>query len=297
MGRGAVWTTTAAALLAVALAVAPDGIAKSKHRIGVRPGPDAIGRALDRVAGGGVLRIHKGRYHEELTVEKRVKLVAAGKRRPVIDGDCDAQITLAVRADGVRLKHLKVVGADESAGPFPSEVDFRGVSGGIANDLVVRDTCDAEYGINAFDAGGVEIIGSRAVGFSDAGLYVGEIRSGPVEVTGNESYGNNRGLIVENSESPVANYIQVRDNEFHDNNIPGFTGPTGILINNSDGVVMQGNQVRSNAEFGLHLSPTSDRNVVTNNAIVGNPIDIRDQGTGNCGSGNSFETGDALPPC
>jgi nitrous oxidase accessory protein NosD len=128
-------------VLAIALAVGPASARKGKREIEVRPGSNAIAKALERAQDGDVLRIHRGRYEEPVVVEERVKLVGVGRRRPVIAAGCSTRTTIEVLGDGVRLKSLKVIGADTA-----TEVDFSGVTGGRAKDLVVRDTCDAEYG-------------------------------------------------------------------------------------------------------------------------------------------------------
>jgi hypothetical protein len=92
----------------------------------------------------------------------------------VIDCECEAELTVAVRHDDVKLRGLKVVGA--GTGAFPIAVDFRGVSGGGVRDVVMKDTCgDAEYGVNLFETGPIDVRDSRAVGFSDAGFYAGAI--------------------------------------------------------------------------------------------------------------------------
>ncbi|MGH2961488.1 MAG: right-handed parallel beta-helix repeat-containing protein [Solirubrobacterales bacterium] len=289
--------TTAFGLVAILAAAGPAVGAEKRKGIHVRPGQDAISRALARADDGDVLRIHKGRYPEAFTVEESVKLVAAGNRRPVIDARCEERFAVAVRADDVRLKRLKVIGADADSG-FPTEVDFNGVTGGRAKDLVLRDTCDAEYGINVFDTGAMEIVDSRAHGFDDAGFYVGQITStptGPIRVRRSEAYGNLRGVIVENS---TGGDIRVARNDLHDNNI-NFSNAlgTGVLILNSDSVLVKSNDVSDNAGFGLHVSADAGANVINDNVFVGNPLDIFDQGTGTCGTGNISTTGDSIPPC
>jgi parallel beta-helix repeat protein len=290
-------TTAVLAALVVAIALPAAGAgAKRKHKVTVRPGKTAITKALNRVKQPGVLRIKSGRYREAVTIDKQVKLKGVGKgRRPIIDGRCRTDITVAVRHDDVRLRSLRVVGA--GTGTFPIEVDFREVSGGVVKEVLMKDTCDADYGLNLYETGPIGVFDSKAVGFSDAGFYVGEITSTPggaIYVWGNEGYHNNRGVIVENS---AGGEIQIRDNRFNFNDVPGFSGPVGILINNSDGVAIEGNDARGNAAFGLHLTIGSDGNVALSNSLLGNPIDIRDQGSGNCGAGNTFTTGDPLPPC
>jgi parallel beta-helix repeat protein len=275
------------------MAVASPAEGNGKRKIDVRPGPNAIANALDRADDGQVLRIHTGHYEEAVTIEKRVKLVGVGRRRPVIDAGCATPTTVTVLADRVRLRRLKVVGADTG-----DEVAFAEVSGGVANDLVVRDTCDALYGINVFNTGPIEIRRSRALGFDDAGFYIGEITStggGVIRLRGSQSHRNHRGLIVENSSGGE---IRVIRNQFHANAVAvGLSPPTGVLINNTDGVFVEANTMSDNGMFGLHLSPGSDRNVIDRNAFFGNPVDIENQGSGNCGSGNEFTTGDGLPPC
>jgi parallel beta-helix repeat protein len=283
-----------AAALAVAIAVTSAAQAgQSGPKIDVRPGPNAISDALDRASEDAVLRIHSGRYEEALAIDDRVKLVGVGRRRPVIDAGCATRTTIEALADGVRLKRLKVVGAATA-----TEVDFNRVSAGRASDLVLRDTCDAEYGINVFAAGSVRIVDSRAHGFDDAGFYIGEITGTPggaIRLRRSESYANLRGLIVENS---AGGDIRVVRNDLHDNETAiGPALPTGILITNSDGVVLERNEVEGNGRFGLHLTSDSDANVIDDNAFLGNPVDVRNEGSGNCGSGNEFATGDALPPC
>jgi nitrous oxidase accessory protein NosD len=282
----------ALALIAAVTCVPAPAAGKAKRKIDVHPGSSAITRALERVDAGGVLRIHAGRYHEALTIEKEVKLVGVGKRRPVIDAACADPSTIEVRADRVRLRGLKVIGA-----AVANEIDFSGVSGGRVKDVVLKDTCDAAYGVNVFASGPTSIVDSRANGFDDAGFYIGQITSTPggsIRVMQSESHDNHRGVIVENS---AGGRIGVAQNDIHDNRVPiGGSTPTGIFIHNSDGVTVYENEIARNG-IGLHLSPNSDGNSAAFNFFLDNALDIRNQGTGNCGLDNSVSTGDALPPC
>jgi parallel beta-helix repeat protein len=289
IGEGAI---VALLVLAVAGGLPPAGATAGTHKITVRPAPNAITKALERVQEPGLLRVRSGHYREAFAIDKRVRLVGVGRRRPLIDGVCAAPSTIEVRADDVRLRGLKVVGAHTA-----NEVDFSDVSGGRVDSLTLRDTCDAEYGVNVFATGPISIVDSRAVGFDDAGFYIGGITStagGSIRLANSDSYGNNRGVIVENS---AGRDIRVLGSEFHDNNVPGLAGPVGILLNNSDGVLIQSNEVRHNGVFGLRLTNGSDGNVIDDNAFLDNPVDVRDEGLGNCGQANMFQTGDPLPPC
>jgi parallel beta-helix repeat protein len=283
----------------LAVAVLPGAaLAKKKRKPGlyVEPGPDAIAKAIDRAKAGQTIRIRRGRYHEALVIDKPVRLMAAGRVRPVIDGDCGTRITVEVDSPGVILRRLKVVGADEGFGVYPAEVDFSGVNSGRARGLIVRDTCDAEYGINVFDTGPVEIVNNEARGgFSDAGIYIGGISNtlgGALRVRDNVSHGSNRGAILEAILAPAD--VRVTANRLQSNGNPGIGAPTGLFLHQADGVLIFGNHVRDNGVYGIHLDPGSDSNRLLNNSLSGNPTNFLDQGAANCGSGNA---GFSIFPC
>jgi parallel beta-helix repeat protein len=264
----------------------------SAEKINVHPGPNALQSALSAADDGDTLRIHRGHYHVlVLEIEKRVKLVGVGKRRPVIDGDCDSGVTISVRHAGVVLRRLKVIGADEAPGFAPSAVAFFHIRTGRAENLVLRDTCGgAEYGINLFDGGPIKLENNVAKGYSDAGLYVGGItntRDGVLRLKNNEAYGNNRGIIVEDSLRRTD--IRVIGNRVHGNDLPGFGFRSGIFVSNSDGVLFRRNRANRNGKYGIHLDASSDHNrLFDNEARRNGDRNFFDEGSGNCGSGNSF---------
>jgi parallel beta-helix repeat protein len=171
------------------------------------------------------------------------------------------------------------------------------VPDGRADDLRVRNTCEAEYGINVFATGALQVTDNRASGFADAGIYVGDITSTPngtLLVADNRSFANNKGIIVEFS---AGGDIAVFSNEVHDNNIPGIGEQVGLFVFDSEGVRIQSNRIRNNGQAGLVLTPNADNNSITDNEITGNPVDVRNEGLGNCGAGNTFATGGPLSPC
>jgi parallel beta-helix repeat protein len=286
----------AAAAVAVAgvVAVAAYPAGGKGRVIEVRPGQ--LRAALERASNGDTLVLHHGRYRGSFVIDKRLRLIgAAGEPRPVIDGRCGTDLTIAVRHDGVVLRRLEVVGADEGFGPFPSEVDFRGVASGRAESLVVRDTCDAEYGINVYLSREVDVDFNRGRGFSDAAIYIGGITNtgdGALRVVGNTVFSNNRGIIVEDS---AGGRIRVLENMVRDNTASGEGDPSGIFLHNSDGVLLRANQTLRNGRYGVHLDPNSDLNRLFDNASLQNPGgNFRDEGSGNCGARNSPNP---FPPC
>lgn len=138
---------------------------------------------------------------------------------------------------------------------------------------------------------------NSAAGFTDAGIYVGEITATPngtLAVGHNTTSGNNKGIIVEFS---AGGDIAVFKNEIRDNDIPGVGEQVGLFVFDSDGVQIDANRIRGNGQAGLVLTAGSDNNSINDNEITANPLDVRNEGAGNCGSGNVFATGGPLTPC
>jgi hypothetical protein len=123
----------------------------------------SIGKAIDKARANDTLKIHGGTYREDVTIDKPLELMGVDGR-PEIDGRCKTRYTIRARSKGVSLTHLKVVGADEGFGPDSAEVDWHNQPTGTAQDLVVHNTCDAEYGINVFSSGPVEVSDNRITG-------------------------------------------------------------------------------------------------------------------------------------
>jgi parallel beta-helix repeat protein len=288
MGRRTSVVSIAALVGIVALAAAAAGPAGARAPKTWQVHPGGLRTTLAKANGGDTLVIHSGHYKGAIVVEKRLTLIGAkGEKRPRIDGLCDAQKTITVAHAGVLLQHLKVVGAGEGFGPFPSEVDFTGLPSGRAVDLVLHNTCNAEYGINVFTSERIDLLRNRASGFEDSGIYVGHIvstGSGFLRVNGNETFNSNRGIIIENS---AGGRLRVANNRMHDNKRSGLGVPDGLYINNSDGVVFSGNTIKDNGQHGIEISAGSDNNRFFDNVVAGNPGgNYLDEGSGNCGSGN-----------
>jgi nitrous oxidase accessory protein NosD len=277
---------TGLAVLALVVAVMGTAAAAPAGRtvIEVFPGPNAINDALAIANPGDTLNIHTGTYTERARITtKSLTLRAAGDGPVTVDAGCARGYTIDVAASGVTLRGLRVIG---SAGLIPIEVNFSHVATGRIIDSTVEDTCgNAEYGVNVFQAGSIQIVRVTATGFADAGIYIGAITdtpNGPLLVSNNESFGNERGIIVENS---AGGEILVRWNNTHDN----FT--TGIWITNSNGVHIQKNTVTDNNTAGIDLDGLSNDNLIRRNVSQGHTFDLANEGgVGNCFLDNTYTT-------
>jgi parallel beta-helix repeat protein len=278
------------AIVVVGCALVPAAGAKTIH---VRAKQnDAINKAIDRASPGDRLVVHKGTYKDPVVVNKRVRIVGKKKRhgrkskKPVIAAGCGPGTAVDVTADASSLRRLKIRGGNDFS------IDMSFVDSGKARQLRLIDACEALYGINVFDSGPVQVLQNRASGYLDAGIYVGGITNtdgSTLLIEGNDAFDNNRGLIVEDSVLSTQR-IRVAGNRFHDNTIPDPPGegdPAGIFVHNSDGVTFDANAVHGNGFYGIHLDSASNDNRLFDNHFSGNPTPVFDQGTGNCGSGNS----------
>jgi len=273
-------------LMVVALAPSGAAVAATNDVIEVFPGPNAINNALDLAAPGDVLNIHAGTYPEQVSVRvDNVTLRSAGDGTVTVDGGCSVATTLDVRAERVTVRGLRVIGA--GVGFSPIAIDFSGIRQGRVMSSVVEDTCgDAWYGINVYQGGSIRILNNTASGFDDAGIYVGDITSTPfgaMLIRGNESFGNVKGVIVQ--EISAATTVQVLANDVHDND------NTGIWLNLADGVGVGRNELADNGERGIDLDLFSDGNLIRDNVASGHTFDLYDGGgSGNCWTGNVYTT-------
>jgi parallel beta-helix repeat protein len=270
--------------------------------IKVKPGKNALQKAVDKADPGDRLLVKRGTYREDVLVDKRLRIIGKGRKPPVINGRCRTDRTIDVVADGVTLRHLKVKGARSGAGNGYT-VNLVGIESGTFSDLLVKETCDANpayYGVNVAQSGALTITEVTAEGgFIDAGIYVGSIGDvgpKPFRISDNLTRGNNVGILIEDS-VPEANIV-VRDNRTIGNDVPGLSAPAGILVRRSDGGRYIDNVANRNGDYGIHLlddgGNTSDDNVLNGNAAINSGVaDFFDEGTGNCGSGNSFP----IDPC
>jgi len=269
----------AVALALSGIALAGPAAASGSTVIDVYPGPDAIAKAIQHAQPGDTLNIHAGRYPEGLIVPKRLTLRAAGDGPVTVDAGCQGS-TFEVQANGVALIGLRMEGGDFF------DVDFEFVSGGQVLDSVVRSTCpDAEYGINLYATGSMLIEGNTATGFTDAGIYIGGIvdtGSGTLIARRNDVYGNNNGVIVQDSFGVA---LVVSGNRAHDN------FEDGIFLQRSDGIEIRGNSALDNGYAGIELDASSDGNLVGFNRARGQTYDLaNDGGVGNCFTHNRYST-------
>jgi copper-binding protein NosD len=277
---------TAAVTLALCLAV-PVGSAQaaSSDVIEVFPGPNAINNGLDAAQPGDILNIHAGTYSERVNVDVQgVMLRSAGDGVVIVDGMCTASTTVDVLAERVTIQGLRVIGA--GLGGAPIALDFSGRDTGRVVSSTVEDTCgDAWYGINVYQGGSIKIIGNTTSGFDDAGIYVGNITStpfGPLVVRGNETFGNKKGVIVQDSAGAD---IRVVANSVHDNQ------GNGIWVNLADGIQVFRNTLNDNGNTGIDVDRFSDGNLIRRNRALGHTFDLYDGGgSGNCWIGNVYET-------
>ncbi len=274
------------AFIVVGTLMLPAGVATAGVRkvIDVFPGQDAIPKALAKARPGDTLAIHTGIYTGGVTIKvARVTLQPAGDGAVTLDGQCTVNSTIEIKANNVTLQGPMTV---QGGGFFA--VDVKTFTGAHISGLTVLESgCDAEYGINIFQSGHVDIENNVASGFGDSGIYVGGIVDTggiPILVAQNESFGNSSGIILENSAGPNV-VIRVRRNNLHDNS------SSGILVTNTDGISITHNATKRDGTYGIVLDQVSDDNLVKGNTTKGNEFDLANLGgSGNCFKRNRYGT-------
>jgi parallel beta-helix repeat protein len=281
------------AVAGLAMVAGPAGMAGARTRtiIEVFPGPNAIRSAIGSAVPGDVLNIHAGTYEEFFDVDVAgITLQSAGDGTVTVDGGCRTSVVIDVVADNVSVIGLTVTGA--SGGFEPIDIDFSFVSNGRVADSVFTDTCgDTLYGINVFNGDGIKIFRNVTTGFGDTGIYIGGVvnHTAPLVVANNESYANNRGIILEDSSRAV---IRVFGNNVHDNQ------DTGIWVNSADGMQISRNTATNNGHSGIEVNAFSDNNNVRHNRSLGHPFDlINGGGDGNCFLDNDYVTSQGNISC
>ncbi len=271
------------ALAAVLLASAAP-LAAGTHR--VEPGAGSAERlqeALILAAPGDTIELGTGRFvlTDGLSLDvDGVTLRGAGMDASVLDftGQQGAGEGLLVTSDNVTLRDFAV------ENPKGDGIKSKGADNIIYHALRVEWTggpkeSNGAYGIYPVESTGVLVQGSKVMGASDAGIYVGQSRDITVRgntvafnvagieiensrgalVTGNTATRNTGGLLVFDLPGlPVMNggNVILRGNTVKDNDTPNFAPKgnivasvrrgTGVLVMANDGVLIEGNTFDNN---------------------------------------------------
>ncbi len=129
-----------------------------------------------------------------------------------------------------------------------------------------------------------------AIGFDVQGVgmrFIGLAARAGVRVRGSLAGDHTVGMLIEDCEPRS---VTVKKS------FANYGLATGILLQNSDGIVIQGNQVVANPDSGIEIDATSNGNRIVANQISGSTADVVDAGSGNGWKRNTFTTG-SVPAC
>jgi parallel beta-helix repeat protein len=299
-------STVARAMLAVAALVlalaAPAGAHDRHHGRGdatiVRPG-ESIQAAVDATEPGDTIFVKRGRYAENVVIttdnitlkSRGAKLVppdspgvnACSFEEPARDGICaigdvdfpdEGPPSVTDAIEDVTVKGFKVKGFAGTG------ILFIGAEDPVAKRNRAKD--NGEYGIARFFSSGGKIVGNKASGSEEAGIYVGDSPDADVLIAANKAFDNhlfgfflrdaadgrlvaNRahdncvGVIVLNTGPNVAGDWKLFGNKIEDNDrfcegdaeegTPPLSGIGVAIVNASDNVLI-GNKIKDNEPSG-----------------------------------------------
>src|SRR5262249_24370851 len=159
------------------------------------------------------------------------------------NGGCGVTASVEVASDRVILNNVAVNGAAEYA------VNVVGRDRVTLKWIFMQSQCaGAEYGVSVFQSSHVKISRCDAVGFTDAGFYLGGVAADAgVQVTKGSAQLNVRGVLLEDS-APGVNVRAVRA---LNNTV------AGISLRNTDGAIVAANEGTGNAT-GIAIDASSD---------------------------------------
>lgn len=264
------------AFAAAVLLAAPGHVAAAEWQ--VKPG-ESIQAAVAHAAPGDTIRVARGRYPENLRIDKPVKLV--GVDRPTIDGGGKGD-TVRIVATDVSLEGFIVTDSGSDLGAQNAGVyiqpgahrarvvrcDFSYTLFGLwiekANDVLIEnnlitgkrdfDSSQRGNGIQLYNTTGAQIIGNNISFVRDA-IYVDV--SHKAIFRGNKMHHSRYGT----------HYMNSYHNLWEDNDT--FLNRGGLALMEVRDQVVRNNRAWGNSDHGIMLRTIQDA-VVENNVVAGN---------------------------
>lgn len=287
------WTVAALCALGV-LTFATPTLATTIH---VSPGPGTpVQDAIDAASPGDTIRLAGGGYPEAITINKALRIYGPSgtyldaKPQPaVIAAGCDPGVTgITVAADDVKIRDLRVVTFTEYG------IAIQGRDKVTVKNVMTTPNCVASplASIHVAASTRIKVQGVWAIAITDItgapAIHLdGLAARANVRLRGTVAGDHEIGILVDGC-APGSVLVS--------GSYANFNNDTGIKLQNSDGIVVRGNQVAVNGASGIVVDAGSDDNFLLRNDLRQNVTDVSDAGTGNCWKNNSYTTG-SVPEC
>ncbi len=266
---------------AVALALLPAALIASPAtaaELAVRPG-ESIAAAIARAQPGDVITIARGRYEENLRIDKPLTL--RGIDRPTISGALHGD-TIRVTAPDVTIEGLIVA---DSGGDLTAQNAGIYIQPG-ADRATVRN-CDIAYSLFGLWIEGVKdvrVLGTLITGKRD---YPSAQRGNGIQLyntTGAHIEGNRISFTRDGIYVDVSHHATFRANRIHDTrygthymnsyynlweNNDAYRNRGGLAIMETRNQVVRNNRAWNNSDHGIMLRTLQD-SVIENNIVAGN---------------------------
>lgn len=280
-----------------ALALLFTGTYASAATFDVAPGPGTpVQDAIDAASPGDTIRLAGGGYPEAVVITKALHLYGpagtyldANPQPAVIEAGCTGSTTgITVAANDVVIRDLRVIEFTDYG------IDVQGRDKVKLQNVLTLPNCLGDTplaGVHVAASTRVKLESGWIDALTDPGapaIHLSALAErANVRLHRTVAGGHAVGILVDGC---APRSVQIS------RSYANFNLETGILLQNSDGILVKHCQVQFNSTNGIAVDAASDGNRLIANDVGGSATDVSDAGTGNCWTKNTFTTG-GVPGC
>ncbi|MCK4443904.1 MAG: right-handed parallel beta-helix repeat-containing protein, partial [Thermoplasmata archaeon] len=227
-----------------------------------------IQSAIDDAGAGNTVFVYKGKYLENVIVDKPLNLTGEGRNTTLIDGSGTGDVVY-ISANWVNVTGFTIANSDLGATDSGIKL-WHGGNSSISNSSISANNGNGVYIVKSEN----NTISSNVVSLNGRyGIFQDESRNNTI--VDNEIFSNNFGIRIEQSSNCNMSRNTARSND-------------GVLLFNSDGNYIVGNSF-SNGWVGISLGNSDGNLIIKNNASSngGNGIQLSNSNNNHIGN-NTF---------
>ena len=222
---------------------------------------DSIQKAIDAASNNDKILVYQGIYHETLTINKSISLIAVDKNSTIIqyNGNETGITVIEINEDNCTVDGFLIIGNNESTSLNPLEsLPSIGIKIKSNNNIIINNTIQDFYYCIHLDNSNNIILSYNKISNNDNGLYTAHSKNGKIlsnNITKNSVYGV---YISSQSDNNLFKYNQLSQNN------------VGLRIKGSQKNNFENNIIQDNEDKGFYFCFGARNNIVFNNSIIDN---------------------------